>query len=658
MTGRDKPGLPVGTSHRGVPGGGENTHSWRHGEIVAAFTPLEVTGAVAQAEMFEQIVQWWDDGLRAFRYAVGESLAQAWSSAGATAAGSAVDAYLAQASDLSVALGKLPDVVRTAAEAIVATKYAIPPLVVVEAGSSSGVGGVGAVPTTGPRPGSVSSHHPGSVSSSNEAVHGRISAAAHGAASNAEEDARAQMRRRYVLPFGELIDRIPLLPMPVQPFGSVGDSGDRRILNDRTEWLPDRRVAVSAVDADPFAEVGRTGSATAGAGSPPTEAVDESESAKLGAHRTGDSRIGWGTVADGSGDGDHGPADAGTGLAEADGEPAVANGGPAEADRRPTEANGEPTEADREPTKFDTGWADPEVGGQNLDGDAATRSSALDRGHQDETPSPRADRTVTASAEPDHVVAGGLAQPGGATAGGIAQPTGSTPAPSGPPGITGAGGAGVSVPSGAGISAPSNPGLSAPSGPGISAPSGPGLSAPGGAGVSVPGGAGLSAPSGAGSSTSAGANSGAAVDPAGASVGRGSPARTYTGLSWPTAGTEGIGARVSGGDGPRYSPTSQYDAQRPGAGQSVPGATGSVIGADPPTGHTSTRSVDRYIHGVAVRQASSEQAEEAVRGLPEYLITVTNAEELLGEPRPTIAGGVIGGDGLVTDEQRSSVARG
>ncbi|MBC7302375.1 MAG: hypothetical protein H5T78_15700 [Nocardia sp.] len=620
MTGRDKPGLPVGTSHRGVPGGGENTHSWRHGEIVAAFTPLEVTGAMAQAEMFEQIVQWWDDGLRAFRYAVGESLAQAWSSAGATAAGSAVDAYLAQASDLSVALGKLPDVVRAAAEAIVATKYAIPPLVVVEAGSSSGVGGVGAVPTTGPRP--------GSVSSSNEAVHGRISAAAHGAASNAEEDAQAQMRRRYVLPFGELIDRIPLLPMPVQPFGSVGDSGDRRILNDRTEWLPDRRTAVSAVDADPFAEVGRTGSATVGAGSPPAEAVDESESAKLGAHRTGDSRIGWGTVADGSGDGDHGPADAGTGLAEADGEPAV--------------ANGEPAEADREPTKFDTGWADPEGGGQNLDGDAATRSTALDGGDRDEATSPRADRTVTASAEPDHVVAGGLAQPGGATAGGFAQPTGSTPAPSGPLGITGAGGAGASVPSGAGISAPS----------------GPGLSAPGGAGVSVPGGAGLSVPSGAGSSTSAGANSGAAVDPAGASAGRGSPARTYTGLSWPTAGTEGIGARVSGGDGPRYSPTSQYDAQRPGAGQSVPGATGSVIGADPPTGHTSTRSVDRYIHGVAVRQPPLEQAEEAVRGLPEYLITVKNAEELLGEPRPTIAGGVIGGDGLVTDELRSSVARG
>ncbi|MGW0638851.1 hypothetical protein [Nocardia salmonicida] len=187
----------------GVPGGGENTHSWRHREIVAAFAALEVTDALTQADKFEQIARWWDDGLGAFRHAVEGSLALVWSGVAAAAAGSAVDSYVARAHDLTLALEELPGVVRAAAEAIVATRYAVGSPVVEESDAASW-----------------------SVST---AVHATGSASAHGAASAAEEDARAAMRQRYVLPLAELVARIPVLPMPLRSFDSDA-TGDRQSL--------------------------------------------------------------------------------------------------------------------------------------------------------------------------------------------------------------------------------------------------------------------------------------------------------------------------------------------------------------------------------------------------------------------------------------------
>ncbi|MEU4321324.1 hypothetical protein AB0F85_25490 [Nocardia fluminea] len=187
----------------GVPGGGENTHSWRYQEIVAAFEAIEVTDALAQADRFEQIARWWDDGLHAFRHAVDESLASAWSGVGAIAAGCAVEGYVARAHELTVALEQLPGVVRGAAEAIVATKYAVGSPSVEEAGAAAW--------------------------SASEAVHAMGSASAHGAASAAEEAARAAMRQRYVLPFAELVARVPMLPMPLQSLGSE-ESKDRQLL--------------------------------------------------------------------------------------------------------------------------------------------------------------------------------------------------------------------------------------------------------------------------------------------------------------------------------------------------------------------------------------------------------------------------------------------
>ncbi|WP_410875050.1 hypothetical protein [Nocardia sp. A7] len=474
----------------GVPGGGENTHSWRHGEILAAFEPLEVTDAMAQAEVFERIARWWDEGLCAFQYAVRESLAQAWSSVGATAASATVDAYVAQARDLSVALATLPDVVRAAAEAIVATKNAIPPLVV-EVGASTRAGGAVAAMGYG--------------SDSAWPVSGTVQDAGSAGVAAAEEHARAEMRQRYVVPFGELVYRIPLLPMPTRRSGAVGEPGDQRLLVDGVGWLPDERRSRSAVGAGVSAEGGQNGSAAVGEVSPRARSAGDAESAGLGSDGAEDLPAGGGAFGDGPTEYDGGAPEPADGTAEYDGG-ATALAGDATA---------------------------PDFDGGDADGAG-----------------PRGGGTAPASAEPDRVMANGVGQPGGAQ-------TSSAP--------TGAVGA---------------------------------MAAPGGAGISGPGG------------------------------------------------------------GPRYQPTGQHDVQRPGVGHSVPGAAGSVISADPPAGHTASRSVDRYFHCAGAPQAAPAPAEGAAHGLPAYLITSANTAELLGKPRPAITGGVIGGDELVPADQPSSATRG
>ncbi|MBC7301942.1 MAG: hypothetical protein H5T78_13415, partial [Nocardia sp.] len=181
----------------GIPGGGENTWNWRHREIRAAFEPLEVTDAHAQADKFALIARWWADGAAAFERAMAESLAEAWSGVGASASAAAVEAYLAQARNLSVALDELPEVVRAAAEAIVATKYAIPAQVLTEGEASSW------------------------------AMRG---AAEYRADSAAQDCARAAMHERYVVPFGELDGRIPVLPLPSTLADSAAERGDRGLL--------------------------------------------------------------------------------------------------------------------------------------------------------------------------------------------------------------------------------------------------------------------------------------------------------------------------------------------------------------------------------------------------------------------------------------------
>ncbi|MGW5923778.1 hypothetical protein ACWFPY_32710 [Nocardia fluminea] len=457
----------------GVPGGGENTHSWLYQEIVAAFEAIEVTDALAQADRFERIARWWDDGLRAFRHAVDESLASAWSGVGAVAAGCAVEGYVARAHELTVALEQLPGVVRGAAEAIVATKYAV---------GSRGVEETGAA-----------------AWSASGAVHAMGSASAHGAASAAEEAARAAMRQRYVLPFAELVARIPMLPMPLQSLGS-GESKDRQLLigsagRSRGGWRARSAGEVSAGG-------GQNSSATSEEGAAEVEPV-------------GDSEI--------------------------DGR-----------ERRGTE---EPIDS--------TDLID-------------SRSVELD-----DRPASSGSATTAASAS------------AGAT--GAAPPSG-TPA--------------VITPVGAGS---------------------------------------LTAPTG---------TSAALIDPAVVVAGRGPAAGSVAGRTGPSITTSGTGDRTWSGT-PRHGPPGQHDVSRPGTGQSVPGSTGPVIGAGPSSGHTTTRSVDRYFHCGGAPPTPAAPGADAVRGLPEYLITLANTAELLGEPRPAIAGGVIGGgDDFTPDEQRSMATRG
>ncbi|MGF0318310.1 hypothetical protein [Nocardia fluminea] len=452
-----------------VPDGGENTHSWRYQEIVAAFGAIEVTDALAQADRFEQIARWWDDGLRAFRHAVDGSLASAWSGVGAIAAGCAVEGYVARAHELTVALEQLPDVVRGAAEAIVATKYAV---------GSPGVEETGAA-----------------AWSTSEAVHAMGSASAHGAASAAEEAARAAMQQRYVLPFAEFVARIPVLPMPLQSLGS-GESNDRQLLIGSVGQSRGERRARSA--GDDSAGGRQNSSATSEEGAAKTEPVGDSE---------------------------------------VDGR-----------ERRGTE---DPTDS---PDLIDSRAVE-------LDDRSASADSA----------------TTVASASA---------------------------------GVTGA------------------------------AP-------PSGTSAWI-------APVGAGSLTAPTGTSAAAIDPAVIAAGRG-PAAGSVG---PSINTSGTGDRTWSGT-PRHGPPGQHDVSRPGTGQSVPGSTGPVIGAGPAPGHVTTRSVDRYFHCGGAPPTTAAPGADAVRGLPEYLITLANTAELLGEPRPAIAGGVIGGgDDFSPDEQRSTATRG
>ncbi|MEV0077487.1 hypothetical protein AB0H58_13860 [Nocardia neocaledoniensis] len=161
----------------GIPGRGENVRNWRHREIVAAFAPLDVTAAVTQADSFEQIARRWEDGVSALAHSLREAQAVSWSGAAADAARTAVTAYLAEARELTAAFVELSEVVRAAAEAIVTTRSAIPGPVGTEVGDA---------------------------------------AAKYGAQEWAVETARTAMHERYVLPFGAVDRRIPVLPMPTR----------------------------------------------------------------------------------------------------------------------------------------------------------------------------------------------------------------------------------------------------------------------------------------------------------------------------------------------------------------------------------------------------------------------------------------------------------
>ncbi|WP_132370212.1 hypothetical protein [Nocardia alba] len=429
-----------------------------------------MTGALAQADRFEQIARWWDQGLRAFRHAVKGSLASAWSGTAATAAGFAVDDYVARAHDLTVALEELPGVVRAAAEAIVATKYAV---------------GSPVVERTGAATWSVSG-----------AAHAMGSASTHGAASSAQEDARAAMRQRYVLPFAELVARIPVLPMPLRSF-DTGEADDRQLLIGAAGKSRGERRALSPGEV--FEDGGQ------GAFGERPAAIDDPN------------------------------------------EP-----GP---DSDASEVQIE------EPDPLDNRSAESD------DDDLSARS--------------RSAPTVTAAPSGDVTGAASSSRPTAMT-------------------------------------------------------------------TSV----------GAGLSTSSTGTSPAAVDPTVVSAIRSPDTSPSAGRMGPSAITSGGGDR-SPGAAAWQRPPAQHDVWRPGVGHSVPGSTGPAIGGNPPSAHAVTRSGDRYFACGAPPPTAPTPGVDAVRAVPDYLITLANTAELLGVPRPAIAGGVIGGgDDISPVEQRSTVTGG
>ncbi|WP_133734037.1 hypothetical protein [Nocardia ignorata] len=173
-----------------MPGGGENVHHWRHREISGTFSSLDVTDAVAQADAFQQLARCWEEGLDAFDHAISVGLPAAWSGVGAEAAMSSIRRYLDQARELLSTVHSIPALVRAAADAVVATKYAIPEIVEESA-----------VPVWSTDPGGMRE------------------------ACIREEEARAAMRDRYVRPFGEILSRIPLITQPIRPYTTAENGG-------------------------------------------------------------------------------------------------------------------------------------------------------------------------------------------------------------------------------------------------------------------------------------------------------------------------------------------------------------------------------------------------------------------------------------------------
>lgn len=445
---------------RGIPGGGENARSWRHREIAAAFAPLEVSDAVAQADKFARIARLWENGVTAFERATRDSAG--WSGAAAGASSAAVGSYVAEARELTAVLDQFSVLVRTAADAIVATKYAIPEQVVVaEVGPP--------LPATD-------------------------QAESYRAAAAALEDARLAMRDRYVVPFGQVDARIPVLPMPSRRGVPGGDLDDRLLRGGRS--------------AEIFGE--HSGSGVEG-GFAQVESLDSPHSTQT-------------------------------------------------EDLRPAATSPE-------------GVATTAQGGG-----AATSDDGSAQG-------------------------GDLAEAKAGSAGSVA------------PGESSAGAGDGSVRA---SNTTMSTGGTSPA-PATALIGGPGL----------PG-------------TAAGALS-SAVDPTVTSVGRDGSA--HPGGAQPAWSAAPTASGDQSGRGIPYLPPHEAEQLRPGAGRSMAGAAGTVIGANSPSASSPARMLDRLFHCAVSPGAGQAPDSDAERVLPDYLVTQANTDALLGNPRPTVSGGVIGGGG-------------
>ncbi|MBF6068724.1 hypothetical protein [Nocardia farcinica] len=170
-----------------IPNGGENPESWEHPKIKEAFEPLGATEAYSQAQQYWQVRQLWDQGVRTFARSIQNSISQAWTGAAAEESKRSIQEYTAKAEELTPTLEEMYTRVRDAADAIIATKKALPDPVVITWTSWL--------------------WPPNRWELQREQ-------------SQEEQAARAAMQTHYVQPFSEIDAKIPVLPTPVSPTSS------------------------------------------------------------------------------------------------------------------------------------------------------------------------------------------------------------------------------------------------------------------------------------------------------------------------------------------------------------------------------------------------------------------------------------------------------
>ncbi|MFC3966224.1 hypothetical protein [Nocardia jiangsuensis] len=216
-----------------IPGGGEQTDSWEHPDIKAAFDPLDTTEAVEQAQKYWEVHQLWEQGLATFARSIQNSISQSWSGPAAEQAKASIARYAADAQQLSPALAEMYTRVRDAATAIVDTKNAIPDPVEVSWTSWA--------------------WPPHRWDLQREQ-------------SEAAQVARTEMRQRYVEPFGQVDGQIPVLPTPISPTVSPDIAAP-----------PPGGYAPTDGTGDSPDATGPTGSGVPGTGTPSVEDAEKSE---------------------------------------------------------------------------------------------------------------------------------------------------------------------------------------------------------------------------------------------------------------------------------------------------------------------------------------------------------------------------------------------
>ncbi|WP_146229399.1 hypothetical protein [Nocardia neocaledoniensis] len=504
-----------------------------------------MTAAFAQADSFEQIARWWEEGVSAFAHSLREAQVVTWSGTAADTARAAVTAYLAEARELTAAFVELSEVVRAAAEAIVTTRSAIPEPVGTEVADA---------------------------------------AAKYGAQEWAVETARTAMHERYVLPFGTVDRRIPVLPRPTR----------------RVTAFPEARWA-----SEP--EEGRSSASLDGSPKDRPRAEDRPDDRDGGDDRRGGGRGGLDRPGD-SGDDDR-PGDSSD-----DDRPQPAGSGP-----RDDRAGEERASADADSQGLSTGQESHEdsdstdlaatgTGASTVADNSSGATTMADNGTGPTTMAENSSGPTTMEdndADPTTMADNGT----GATA--IAS-----------------NGTGPSEIEGSGTAATSEGGGPVGGGPDVTGARG-GESAGQGVGESVvrtaSGNAGVAplSPPVSGFGTGGGTTPLPApdVEPDSGWVGE-RPGRqdlsrdVRQDLAAGGTSATGSGERAWAG-GPRYQPSPLSDPLEPGIGRSVPGAAGPVIGANPSTAVSAPRILDRLFH-YAAPTAGQVPDPQHERALPDY----------------------------------------